>query len=247
MKRKSIILLFILINIKSFSQRLSTLFIDSLTVIVSNDTIYKSFEPKVHFLNNYRDTNLTLYSDKSYKLHIKLKSTNHSYTKRFSKKPPKTFPLDTNKYTFLYIFGSPQLFVNDIIFPFKQNDGYKTFKNCDIYPIKNYLTNWQWDTLPAKNKTIVEIVYRFINMAPIDTTNYKHAFRQGQWIGADEEVYKLTLNYIKDIKNGEGIALYKDNRYYKVVFENGVIISKTNNMKSFKPFLLPEPLQDCKE
>ena len=247
MKKKLIILFVILINTKSFSQRLSTLFIDSLTIIVSNDTIYKCFEPKIHFLNNYHDTTLAIYSDKSYKLNMKLMSTNNHYAKHFSKKPPKLFPLDTNKYTFLYVFGYPKFTINNKSISFKQDGGYINIKNCDDYLNGNYLKNWRYDTLPPKNQTIVKINYRFTNMSPADTTHYKYPYRQGEWVGAGDDVYKLTVNYKNDIKNGEGIALYNDNRYYKVIFENGVIISQTSNMKSFKVFHIPEQLQECKK
>ncbi len=82
MSTRFLILFFLVIFWQLKSQTLSTVFIDTVKIIVDNKIIYESNTTTLKFVPNNADCNLILYKDSRYKFVIKLghlKSKNLDY------------------------------------------------------------------------------------------------------------------------------------------------------------------------
>ena len=86
MSTRLLILLFLSIYGRLKAQTLSTIFIDTLKIVVDNKKIYESNTTSLSFVPNNADCNLILYKDSIYKFVIKLghlKSKNLNYLSFF--------------------------------------------------------------------------------------------------------------------------------------------------------------------
>lgn len=196
---------FVLISFRIITaQNISTLFVDTISIIVNNQPIYSSFETKLKFIKNNADASIVVFSDKNYKLEIRL---SHSKTKKNSS----------------LVLSTCRFFFNDTLFPLFHNGILTSYDDCsDLFTDKSQLQNWFYNQPEPSNKTKIKIHYRLFNYAPIDTINYKLNYRQGLWIGKGGDAEKILINYKNDKKDSIAKAIFKNGTAYRVNFKDNV-------------------------
>lgn len=194
-------LFFILVFGQPKAQHLSTVFIDTVKIVVDNKTTYESNKTILKFIPINKDSILTIYNDGVYRLNMKLAH------------------LESNNYTHL-VFSDSEFYINDSLCNSRItiNNGYENCSNTDILitSLKNY--DFYNPKMPEKFK--VNIYCRLVNMAPEDTLNYQYNYREGLWIGFDRGVKKITVNYKNDKKHGLATAFFENDVTYNVNFNN---------------------------
>lgn len=234
-------ILLILVFKFSSSQKLSTVFVDSIAVTLDNKKIFSSYSTKIYYLLNDRDTQLVIYNDKKHRVELSFKSYNTSK----SKKPPTDRKSDPNKFTYLGRYGSAKLFVSNswqTLSPVTSS--YDGASYCDMDLNKDLIKS----DSTIQEKVIIEVVYRLTNMAPADTLNYTNRTREGVWVASDDGVEKILISYKNNNKDGSAKAYYKDGSIYEAIFldgkktKDGDFIKRTKTKLRFIPYLLVE---DC--
>lgn len=203
MSNRLLILFFLLIFGQLKSQTISTIFIDTIKIVVDNKVIYESNTTSLKFVPNYKDSKLTIYNDSIYKVDLTL------------------VHLQSKKYN--YLSYSDLVFnINDsaCFSHITTSSNYEECSNIDAVIIS--LRNYDFNNPNAPEKYKVKIYYRIFPFAPEDTTNYKYNYREGLWIGPSRGAEKVTVNYKSDKKEGAAIAYYDNGTTYSVNFHNNI-------------------------
>jgi hypothetical protein len=176
----------------------STLFVDSLKITADNNVIYQTTETKIFFLPNDKKTNTTIFSDGLYKF------VNTPLGFRLFKKDS----------------------VIGLTYVCYDCDSYE---ECDgIQKERPILRNWFHNDSIPKNKTIVEISYRLFDFVPIDTTNYRKNYRDGEWVTSKTwlsrsgHIKQIRVNYKNDKKDGIAKVVYDDGVTLNVNFKDNI-------------------------
>ena len=205
MSTRFLILLFLSIFGKLRSQTLSTVFIDTVKIVVDGKTIYDSNTTTLKFVPNNTDYILTIYDDDIYKLS---KGFNHFESKNLNYLSPSSSYFSINDSA--YSLSSSGLFPSG-------------HESCSETTIENtMLKNLDYNNPAATEKFKIKLHYRLCSFAPIDTTNYIYNYREGKWIGPDRDVEKVTVNYKNDKKHGVATAYYNDGTSFNVNFNNNI-------------------------
>lgn len=205
MSIRLLIIFFILAFGQLKTQTLSTVFIDTLKIIVDGKTIYESNETTLKFIPNNKDCTLIIYNDGIYKLS---KEFTHFESKQLNYLSPSS--------SYFYINDSAYSLSSSGFFPSRE-------ETCSETTIeKTTLKNWDYNHPNAPEKFKIKLHYRLCRFAPIDTTNYPFNYREGLWIGPDSGVEKVLVNYKNDKKNGVATAYYDDGSLFNVNFTNNI-------------------------
>lgn len=224
MSNRLLIFIFLLISGQLKSQTISTIFIDTIKIVVDNKVIYESNQTKLKFVANNTDYKLTVYDNDVYRLNIKLgtfKSKTHTYLS----------------------FSQSEFYINDSLC-FTHSSFANNYEDCSntIAQIES-LRNWDFNNPNLPEKFKINLYYRLCELAPADTTNYPFNYREGLWIGPDRGVEKVTVNYKNDKKEGTAIAYYDNGTTYKVNFHNNIAdnygIGHWENYKSKMAYPIP--------
>ena len=169
-------------------QKLSTVFIDTLKIIVDNKTIYENNKTILKFIPNNIDNALNVYEDGKYRLKI-------------------NFTLNKSEYSNSLSASGASFFVYDSIYALSYM-GEISFEECtETLLEKLKLQNWRNEEQIPESKTQILLKYRYTIIAPIDTSNYKYNHKEGIWIGPYFDA-QVILNYKNDKKNGLAKTLY---------------------------------------
>jgi hypothetical protein len=215
MSTRFLILFFLVIFWQLKSQTLSTVFIDTVKIIVDNKIIYESNTTTLKFVPNNADCNLILYKDSIYKFVIKLghlKSKNLDYLS----------------------YAGENFYINDSICS-SSGSQYSESETCseiDIHHIS--LKNWSYNNPNLPEKFKIRLCYRLCQLAPMDTSNYLYNYREDLWIGPYRKAEKVIVNYKNDKKHGLATAYYNDGVTFNVNFTNG--IAETYGRESFRNY-----------
>jgi hypothetical protein len=225
MSTRFLILFFLLIFGRLNAQTLSTLFIDTVKIVVDGKIIYASNVTSLKFVPNNVVSSLTLFNDGVHKLIL-----NFGHTK--SKNLNSVSALSGEKF-----------YINDssCISSLNSYSKYEACSEMNIHHIT--LKDWDYDSLHISDKYKIRLAYRLCSFAPIDTTNYIYNYREGLWIGPDRGVEKVTVNYKNDKKQGVAIAYYDNGTTYKVNFHNNIAnnygLGHWENYKSKMAYPIP--------
>jgi hypothetical protein len=200
------ILFFLLISsLANEAQNLSTVFIDTLKIIVDNTVIYENNETALKFISNNIDNDLLVYNDGKYKLKLK-------------------FAYHPEGQVFTHTASEFYFSINDSVLPLL-NKGETSFADCEETLLEKIgLQNWKNKEAVPLNKTQIILAYRYSIIAPIDTSNYKYNYKEGMWIGTYLDS-KLFLNYRKDQKNGLAKITFKNGVSYSTMFNNNIDVN----------------------
>jgi hypothetical protein len=197
------LLLFLFSIWKTNAQNLSTIFIDTIQIVVDNKTVYESNTTFLKFFPNNIDSKLTVYNDVIYKLNINLGNVKDGKLNYLSYSPS-------------------QFYINDSLC-FSSISSASNFENCSgIDSQIESLVNWDFSNVPTPQKFKIKLHYRISPYAPIDTTSYFYNYREGLWIGITRGVEKVTVNYKNDKKHGVATAYYNNGTSYHVNFNNNI-------------------------
>jgi hypothetical protein len=185
------------------AQNLSTVFIDTIDIMVNNKKIYTAATTTLKFIPNTKDIKLTFYDDGIHKLIV-------------------SFALSTTNGPNSLVLSSPHFYINDTSYALSQIDE-SDYEQCLETLIGNsLLQNWGYNMPEPLMKTQIKLYYRLMNFAPLDTTNYKYNYKEGIWIGAHKDAKKVTVSFQNDKRNGLAKALYSDGASYNVNFKDNV-------------------------
>lgn len=203
MSTKFLIILFLSIFWKLTSQTVSTVFIDTIKIVVDNKVIYESNQTKLKFAANNKEFKFTAYDDGIYRLNIKLSTFKSKTDSQLS-------------------FSQSEFYINDSLC-FVSSTSANNYEDCanTIAEIET-LRNWDFNNPNMPEKFKINLYYRLCKLAPLDTNNYPFNYREGMWIGPYKGVEKVTVNYKNDKKNGVATAYYNDGSLFNVNFTNNI-------------------------
>jgi hypothetical protein len=185
------------------AQNLSTVFIDTIDIMVNNKKIYSSTTTTLKFIPNTKDIKLTFYDDGIHKLII-------SFALSKTNGPNSLVP------------SSLRFYLHDSSYALARIDK-SDYEQClETFIGNSLLQNWGYNKPEPPQKTQIKLYYRLMNFAPIDTSNYKYNYKQGIWIGANEDAKKVTVSFQNDKRNGLAKALYRDGASYNINFKDNV-------------------------
>lgn len=186
------------------SQTLSTVFIDTVKIVVDGKTIYESNTTSLKFVPNNMGSSLTLFNDGIHKFII-----NFGH-------------IESKKLNYISALSGEKFSINDSTYLSSLNSSSK-YEACSEMNIHNIsLKNWDSHNLNSSVNYEIRLAYRLCSFAPIDTTNYIYNYREGKWIGPDRDVEKVTVNYKNDKKHGVATAYYNDGTSFNVNFNNNI-------------------------
>lgn len=203
MKARILVLILLLASLHFNAQKISTVFIDSIDITVNNKKIFTSTTTTLKFIPNTKDVKLTIFNDGIHKLIV-------------------SFTLKDKNAPYSLILSNPTFFINDTVRSLTHVD-HSNYDPCFETLIGNcILQNWRGPTSEPLLKTRIKLCYSLTYLSPIDTSNYKYNYREGEWIGRGEGTEKVTVNFKNDKKNGLSTALYSDGLSYNVYFKDNV-------------------------
>jgi hypothetical protein len=203
MRVKIFVLFFILLFSYIKAQFASTIFIDTLDIIVNNEKMYSLKATTLKFIPHDSDTKITLYNNGNYKL-------------------VKKFNLNKSTGYSSIISSGVNFFQNDTVYPLSHIIRGYDFEECtEEIRVSEYFQNW-YDTIIPVKKTQIKLFYRLLNFAPLDTTNYKFNYKEGLWVGEYAGADRVTINYKQNKKHGLASVFYKDSTSFNVNFNYGI-------------------------
>ncbi len=207
-RRRLIIILFILGHFNVHSQDLTTIFIDSLRVIINNDTLINDTGTRTFFVKTNQENKIVVYDNGNIKIVLEASNMKgRSFNKR--------------KYASISS-AVLNLYAKDTIVRFSYG-WLGWFEKCGTYLIPILDKNWV-DSKP-KNICSFQASMRIFNMAPKDTAGYKLGYKEGIWIGREKKVDSVVIEFKNDKINGLAEVYYKDGTKYKNLYKNGKSVS----------------------
>lgn len=220
-----IILLFFL---GANAQKTGTLFVDSVSIEINDTVIFNTFKTYLKFIPIEKSKFVTLFDNGVYKLEYGFSSES-----------------DTRIQNHVFSKGDLEIkLMTELLDAFSGND--KEWNCSGLYTERYSLKSLESEN---NDKVKINLRYRFVNLAPRDTSNYLYNYRHGEWIGSSGDAKEITVNYDNDRKNGQAKVIYNNGAVYKTNFINGYEenygIGKFENYE-FSNYIIPNVVsQTC--
>lgn len=220
----------ILLGILLFSsqlkaQRISTVFVDSLRIVLDGMVICDKSSTFLRFLPSDRNTILKVFDDGNYQLDLEFLSYvigDYSYLQPPDMKFYKDDVLQALATDAARISGRESVCSGTNNFRFRAT------------PIRK-------DT--NKNGTEILLRFRYFGFAPKDTSNYTFNYKQGEWIGFYNGMKEVTINYTLGKKNGPAQIIYNDGTIYRANFIDDIDANfdrgTLERNKAFTKYVIP--------